>query len=47
MGVAAAHPLGQLGTPEDVALATLFLASSSASWVTGVRLDVAGGRVMV
>jgi 3-oxoacyl-[acyl-carrier protein] reductase len=40
-------PLGRLGTPEDSALATLFLASESASWLTGVTLDVAGGRVML
>jgi 3-oxoacyl-[acyl-carrier protein] reductase len=39
-------PLGRLGTPEDVALATLFLASDSSSWITGVTLDVAGGWVM-
>jgi 3-oxoacyl-[acyl-carrier protein] reductase len=40
-------PLGRLGTPQDSALATLFLASESASWLTGVTLDVAGGRVML
>ena len=45
--VMALSPLGRLGTPEDSALATLFLASDSASWLTGVTLDVAGGRVML
>jgi 3-oxoacyl-[acyl-carrier protein] reductase len=45
--VAAMHPLGRMGTPEDVALATLFLASESSSWITGVTLDVAGGRIMI
>jgi 3-oxoacyl-[acyl-carrier protein] reductase len=45
--MAAAMPLGRLGTPEDVALATLFLASDSSSWITGVTLDVAGGRTIV
>jgi 3-oxoacyl-[acyl-carrier protein] reductase len=39
-------PLGRLGTPEDVALAALFLASESSSWITGVTLDVAGGWIM-
>jgi 3-oxoacyl-[acyl-carrier protein] reductase len=40
------HPLGRLGVPADVANAALFLASESASWITGVTLDVAGGQVM-
>lgn len=44
--IAAEIPLGRLGTPEDVALATLFLASESSSWITGVTLDVAGGWIM-
>jgi 3-oxoacyl-[acyl-carrier protein] reductase len=45
--VAALSPLGRMGIPEDVALATLFLASDSSSWLTGVTLDVAGGRIML
>jgi len=45
--LAASFPLGRLGTPEDVALATLFLVSDSSSWVTGVTLDVSGGRIIV
>lgn len=40
------HPLRRLGTPADVAGAALFLASASASWITGATLDVAGGRLM-
>jgi len=39
-------PLGRLGKPEDSALAALFLVSDSAGWLTGVTIDVAGGRVM-
>lgn len=45
--VAAMHPLGRIGTPDDVALAALFLASDSSSWLTGLTVDVAGGRVML
>ena len=44
--MAAAVPLRRLGTPEDVALAAVFLTSDSAAWLTGVTLDVAGGYVM-
>jgi 3-oxoacyl-[acyl-carrier protein] reductase len=44
---AAMSPLGRIGTPEDCALATLFLVSESAAWLTGVTLDVSGGRVML
>lgn len=45
--LAASFPLGRMGTPDDVAQATLFLASQAASWLTGVTLDVTGGRIMV
>jgi 3-oxoacyl-[acyl-carrier protein] reductase len=44
--IAAGFPLGRIGTPEDVALATLYLVSESASWVTGVTLDISGGRII-
>src|SRR5215217_302124 len=45
--VAAMHPLGRMGTPDDVGMATLFMASESSSWITGVTLDVAGGQIIV
>ena len=45
--IAAMAPLGSIGVPEDPALAALFLASDSARWLTGVTLDVAGGRIMM
>jgi 3-oxoacyl-[acyl-carrier protein] reductase len=44
--IADTHPLRRLGTPADVAAATLFLASESAGWLTGATLDIAGGRLM-
>lgn len=39
-------PLGRIGQPQDVAAATLFLSSAASSWITGVTLDIAGGKVM-
>ncbi|HEY44176.1 MAG TPA: SDR family oxidoreductase [Anaerolineae bacterium] len=40
---AADRPLGRLGTPEEVAQVALFLASDSASFITGTTLVVDGG----
>jgi meso-butanediol dehydrogenase/(S,S)-butanediol dehydrogenase/diacetyl reductase len=37
------YPLGRVGEPDDVASATLFLASDDASWITGAVLPVDGG----
>lgn len=37
-------PLGRLTRPEDVAAAVLFLASDDAAFLTGVCLDVDGGK---
>ncbi|MEA3141179.1 MAG: hypothetical protein QOK23_3348 [Gammaproteobacteria bacterium] len=42
-----AFPLRRLGQPEDVAAASLFLLSNASAWVTGIVMDVAGGRVML
>ena len=37
------HPLGRLGTPEDVARAILFLLDPAQDWITGQVLGVDGG----
>ena len=40
---AAAHPLGRLGTPEDIAYFALYLAADESSWVTGGIFPIDGG----
>ena len=37
------YPLRRFGSPQDIANAVLFLASTEASWITGVDLTVDGG----
>lgn len=37
-------PLGRVGTPRDIALATVFLVSDAASYITGCTLIVDGAR---
>ena len=44
--VVAGIPLGRMSTPEDVAEATLYLASEAARFITGVELPVDGGRTI-
>ena len=39
-------PLGRFSTPEDIANAACFLCSDEASMITGVALEVDGGRVI-
>jgi NAD(P)-dependent dehydrogenase (short-subunit alcohol dehydrogenase family) len=41
------HPLGRIGTPQDVAGTVAFLASDDAAFITGASLLVDGGRSAV
>jgi NAD(P)-dependent dehydrogenase (short-subunit alcohol dehydrogenase family) len=45
--VAALHPVGRMGQPEDIAAAVAYLASEEAGFVTGATLAVDGGRSAV
>jgi NAD(P)-dependent dehydrogenase (short-subunit alcohol dehydrogenase family) len=40
------HPMGRVGTAEEVADLILFLASSRASWITGITCSIDGGRAL-
>jgi 3-oxoacyl-[acyl-carrier protein] reductase len=39
-------PLGKMGQPEDIAAASLFLASGAADYITGQVINVNGGMLM-
>ncbi|MDN3202748.1 SDR family NAD(P)-dependent oxidoreductase [Algoriphagus sediminis] len=41
------HPLGRVGTPEDIAKASLYLLSDDSSWMTGQILHLDGGMSVV
>ncbi len=38
------HPLGRVGTPNEIGELIYFLASNNASWITGVTYEIDGGR---
>jgi NAD(P)-dependent dehydrogenase (short-subunit alcohol dehydrogenase family) len=45
--LAARHPIGRIGQPEEAARAALFLASGDSSFVTGTALMVDGGYTAI
>lgn len=44
--ITASIPMGRLSTPADIAAAAVFLCSDEASLITGVALEVDGGRCL-
>jgi NAD(P)-dependent dehydrogenase (short-subunit alcohol dehydrogenase family) len=41
------HPLGRVGTPEEIAGLACFLASEEGSWITGAIHNIDGGRQLM
>ena len=39
-------PLGRLAMPEDIAYASVYLCSQEANFITGVMLEIDGGRTI-
>ena len=44
--VLSAIPLGRLATPAEIASVVVFLACEESSYITGITIDVAGGRYL-
>jgi NAD(P)-dependent dehydrogenase (short-subunit alcohol dehydrogenase family) len=40
------HPLGRVGSPEEIADLISFLVSEKAGWITGVTYEIDGGRAL-
>ena len=40
----ASVPMGRLSTPADIAAAALFFASDESEFITGVMMEIDGGR---
>lgn len=45
--IGAMHPLGRVGTVEEVAAGVLYLSSDAASFTTGVTLPIDGGSIAI
>ena len=44
--MASKHPIGRVGTPEEVGGFVAFLCTEAASWITGQSINIDGGTVM-
>jgi len=43
--LAAAQPIGRMGTPQEIAMMALYLCSDAASFITGIDMPIDGGFV--
>lgn len=44
--LAASHPMGRIGTPEDITGLLLFLVSRAGAHVTGAHIAIDGGSLL-
>lgn len=44
LGMGRTIPVGRTGTPEDIAVAAVFLAAPATDWITGTTIVVSGGQ---
>ena len=42
----ARHPIGRVGTPQEVGAFIAYLCTEAASWITGQSININGGMIM-
>ena len=41
------HPIGRIGTVEDIAWAAVYLTSNESTWITGASFAIDGGYMAI